>query len=259
MQLKVKQHFSKSFQAYEKEATIQKESAKRLAASLEPWKLILPPGPILEFGAGTGFFSEHLIQLFPGRELIISDISEEMISFCKDKLTGQSDNQIQYKIIDAEQFDPNETSFAMIAGNFAAQWFKDPAKTLGDMVKALKPGGLLLTAFPGNDSFPEWKDHCYTLGLPFTGNRLPDTEEMVIKLSMGPTQVDFYEDTRTVNFDQAQDFFRHLKRIGATVKLHDKSLGFKKMKLLIDHWNKSVTDKVSVTWHLVFLVVKKDL
>jgi malonyl-CoA O-methyltransferase len=259
MRHKVKQHFSEACTEYENEAQIQKETAKRLAASLEPWKLILPDGPILEFGAGTGFFTSELIELFPDRELVVSDISDEMLNCCKDKFTKVNGEKIQFRLMDAELFEFQEEIFSMIAGNFVVQWFKDPAKTLTDMVNALKPGGLLLTAFPGSETFPEWKDHCYSLGLPFTGNSLPDTEELVVKLSMGPTEVDFYEDSRTVEFDDAYAFFKHFKQIGASVKLHDKQLGIKQLRLLIDHWNRSVSDKVSVTWHLVFLVVKKDL
>jgi malonyl-CoA O-methyltransferase len=256
---RVEQSFSDSFHYYDDEAQLQRETAKRLAASLEPWRLILPSGPMLEFGAGTGFFSEELIKLFPDRELIVSDISDEMISVCRRKFFGYNGNNIRFSRIDAESHDFGESDYSLIAGNFVAQWFNDPAITLSKMVKALKPGGLLLTAFPGADSFPEWKKHSNTLGIPFTGNSLPDTEELVIKLSMGPAKLDFYEDTSAVEFDDAYAFFRHLKRIGASVKLHEKQLGIKKLRQLIDHWNRSAGDKVTVTWHLVFLVVKKDL
>jgi malonyl-CoA O-methyltransferase len=161
--------------------------------------------------------------------------------------------------MDAENFTPDDNKYALIAGNFVAQWFKDPALTLGRFAQVLEPGGLLLMAFPGSDSFPEWRQRCHELGLPFTGNTLPDTEEMVIKLSMGPAQVDFYEDSYTAEFPDALSFFQHLKGIGATKKLHDKQLNAKQFRLLINHWDQSVTGSIKVTWHLVFLALKKDL
>ena len=259
MQQSVKEYFSNVCDVYEKEAGLQKQTAGRLAASLQPWLLTLPCGPVLELGAGTGFFTRELMQLLPGRDITVTDLSDEMLAFCRTQTPTHGEGSIRFQTMDAETFTPNDETYALVAGNFVAQWFKDPALILGRFAEVLEPGGLLLMAFPGSDSFPEWRQRCHELGLPFTGNTLPDTEEMVIKLSIGPAQVDFYEDSHTVEFPDAFSFFQHLKRIGATKKLHDKQLNAKQFRLLINHWDQSVSGSVKVTWHLVFLALKRDL
>jgi malonyl-CoA O-methyltransferase len=258
MQQLIKEKFSNVCEVYEYEAALQKGTAERLGASLQPWRLTLPEGPVLEIGAGTGFLTAGLTKLLPEREITVTDISDEMVAFCKNKLSEISSDNLVFKQLDAELFKPQPDTYALIAGNFVAQWFRDPSRTLARLAEGLKPGGLLLMAFPGSDTFPEWKQRCRELGLPYTGNKLPDTEEMVIKLSMGPARVDFYEDSRTVQFPDVLTFFQYLKRIGATSKLHDKQLTAKQLKLLINNWNREEPGDINITWHLVFLALKKD-
>ena len=256
----VKKQVAKAFGnaalAYDQEANLQKDIAKRLIASLDPWKAIIPPGPILEIGCGTGFVTEGLIDLYPNRAKEITDISSDMIEVCRTKFED-ADN-LDFYTQDAEELDPEESSYSLTISGFAAQWFKDPALTLGRMLEATKPGGLMLVSFPGSESFPEWKEKCQDLGIPFTGNKLPDTEEVAIKLSVGPAQIDFYEDTVTQQFKSAADFFRHLKQIGAGTRQDGRSLSPKELKMLIKHWDESEEGDITVSYHVVFMAVKRD-
>lgn len=252
----IAQNFGKSVGNYHKHAEVQKEVAQRLIASLKPWRDILPPGPLLEIGCGTGFVTEGLIELYPEREKIITDLSPEMVSFCKNRLDGSQN--ISFGELDAEKIQTDEPKYSLSVCGFAAQWFKDSALTLGRILEATKPGGLMLASFPGNESFPEWKQCCRELGIPYTGNELPDTEEMVIKMSTGPVQVDYYEDTITQNFRSSVDFFRHLKKIGAGTHRDGSTLNASEMKMLINHWDSKNKGDITVSYHVVFLAVKRD-
>ncbi len=248
--------FGKAAAYYREHATVQKEVADRLIASLDPWKDIIPPGPILEVGCGTGFVTGGLRELYPARPMEITDLASEMVKYCSEYI-GENEG-LEFRVMDAEEFDYEKKSYSLIVSGFTAQWFKDPSLTLGRLMEAVKPGGLLLASFPGNESFPEWKEHCRELGIPFTGNELPDTEEVVIKLSTGPAQVDFYEDTVTETYEDAASFFRHLKKVGAGTRTKGRPLKPSEMKLLIDHWNKAANGKIKVSYHVVFLAVKRD-
>lgn len=256
MNRKIAESFGSSVTDYNEHATVQKEVANRLIASLKPWRDILPPGPILEVGCGTGFVTNGIVDLYPKREKIITDLSEEMVDFCRDRF--QSAENISFQQLDAEQLQTEEPKYGMTVCGFAAQWFKDPALTLGKLMEATRPGGLLLASFPGNESFPEWKKCCEDLGLPFTGNDLPDTEEIVIKMSTGPVQVDYYEDTVTESYPSALHFFRHLKNIGAGTHRKGRSLTPSEMKMLIRHWDSQNEEDITVSYHVVFLAVKRD-
>lgn len=250
-------NFDKAAAVYHKNAEVQKQVADRLIASLDPWKEILPPGAVLELGCGTGFTSQGLSELFPARKLIISDASANMVDACRNNI-GDVEN-VEFRVQDGEDIPVENPTYAMTISNFVAQWFRQPAYTLCQWLEVTKPGGLLLAAFPGNESFPEWKKHAQTLGLPYTRNTLPDTEEMVIKLSSDVTQVDFYEDTITQKFESAANFFRHLKHIGAGSQLNGRSLSPKEMRMLINYWDEQETDGVKVSWHVVFLAVKRNM
>lgn len=250
-------NFNNAAEYYDQEAVVQNHVANRLIASLEPWKDILPPGPVLEIGCGTGFVSRKLPELFPERRIIFTDEAPNMVDKCKTQFELSS--RFEFDIHDAETIPVSEPTYAMTISNFVAQWFRDPAYTLGQWLEVTKPGGLLLAAFPGSESFPEWRKHARSLGIPFTGNTLPDTEEMVIKLSSAVTQVDYYEDTVTQNFACAADFFHHLKKIGAGKQLSGRPLTLKEMSLLINHWDAQTEGDITVSYHIIFMAVKKNI
>ena len=255
---RIKESFSKAPEKYHEYASIQRKVAEGLVASLRPWKEIIPPGPFLEVGCGTGFLTEQIVAEFPNREYHISDTSEKMLAFTQERI-GDAEGR-RFFALDADEIpEAPEEEYALIISNFAAQWFSDTAIGLEKLTKKLKPGGLLLTAFPGNQSFMEWYECCLELGLPFTANPLPDVEEIVIKLSMGPVQIDYYENDLFENFDSSMEFFRSLKRIGAGVSKTGKSLSQKQLRLLTEFWDKKADNQIKAKWHVVYLAAKKDM
>lgn len=252
----IAESFGRSAKDYHRKASIQRKVAEGLVASLSPWKEILPPGPILEVGCGTGFLTGMMINEFPEREFMISDASSEMVNFTKTQF-GESESR-RYQTLNVDDLNEAEPKYSCIVSNFAAQWFCNTSIGLEKLCRLLLPGGLLLVAFPGNHSFPEWYDRCLELGLPFTANPLPDVEEVVIKLSVGPYQIDYYENDIHQKFHRSIDFFKHIKQIGAGYSINGKSLSAKQMRMLTNYWDKKV-DSVSIKWHVVYLAAKKDL
>lgn len=253
----IKSNFSASVSYYDKNATIQKKVADRMAKALEPWQRSIPDGPILEVGAGTGFFTKHLITMYPNRNLQISDFSDAMVQFCLEKF-GSSDS-VEFTVLDAERDVLQENKYALITANYVAQWFTYPSKSLAKMASSLKPGGLMLISFPAKESFSNWKQYCLDLGIPYTGNSLPGLEQVVIELSMGPAKVDYYEDDMIDSFENVFDFFRHLKHTGTSTNLADKQLSVQQLKLLNDYWLQQDGGKIKVQYHTAFIAVKREL
>ena len=249
--------FSRSVEYYAEHAQLQKDVAGRLARALEPWQYSLPEGPAIEIGSGTGFFSDHLVRMFRNRPVILSDISKAMNEKCRSEFSGNKN--VSIKELDAENAEWPDSTYAIIAGNFVAQWFRDPSVTLSGMMKALKPGGLMLMSFPGSESFPQWRKYCLELGLPYTGKDLPDIEQVVVNLSMGPVKVDYYEDQSKETFNDVYDFFRHLKNNGTSVSSSQKVLSPKQLRLLNDYWLEKNSGRVNVHYHTAFVAVKRDL
>lgn len=255
--LEIKNNFSESVSYYDRNAAIQKQVAERMAKALEPWRRSIPEGPILEIGAGTGFFTQYLLEMYPDRNLLISDLSDEMVRFCREKFG--SSGSVEFTVLDAENDVLQEKKYALITGSYVAQWFKHPSKSLSKIASYLKPGGLMLISFPAKESFTNWKRYCQDLGIPFTGNSLPDLEQVVIELSMGPAKVDYYEDDMMDAFENVFEFFRHLKHTGTSTNLADKQLSIKQLKLLNDYWLQQDGGKIRVQYHTAFIAVKRNL
>ena len=253
--------FGNAAEQYHQEAKIQNKVAEGLISSLLPWRDLLPPGPILEIGCGTGFLTKKLIKHFPDKEFVVSDISPGMLDFCKEELNreGLLSDKIQFKILDANSFKADEPDYSMVISNFAPQWFNDTAMVLEELSNSILPGGLLLCSFPGNHTFEQWYENCLKLGIPYTANQMPDVEEVLVKLSMGPLQIDYYENDLFEEFDSAISFFRHLKSIGASENLKGNSLSAKQFRLLLNHWDEQSEEKIKVKWHVVYLAAKKDM
>ena len=248
--------FGRSVKNYHQKADIQRKVADGLVSSIRPWKDIIPQGPILEIGCGTGILTEKIISEFPARDVVITDISDHMLSFTKERIGTKSN--LEYQILDVDQLIESDPKFSCIVSNFAVQWFSDPALGLEKLGKLLLPGGLLLVTFPGSNSFIEWYEKCLELGLPYTANSLPEVEEMIVKLSLGPFQIDYYEHDLHQKFRKSLDFFRHLKEIGAAYSLTGKSLNSKQVKLLTNYWDSTISP-ISVKWHVLYLAAKKDM
>lgn len=254
-------NFSKSAFNYHNNADIQQKVANGLMASLLPWKDTLPHGAILEVGCGTGFLSEQLIKEFNNREIILTDFSDGMLNFCEVRLKDENllSSSVEFQNLDVNELTETKEKYSLIVSNFAPQWFKDTSMGLGKLSEMLVPGGLLLCTFPGNHSFSEWYTCCLELGLPFTANNLPDVEEVVVKLSMNPIQIDYYENDLFQEFDRSIDFFRHLKEIGVSKSTTGKRLNAKQLRLLTNFWDEKEEGAVKVKWHVVYLAAKKNL
>lgn len=253
---RIRDNFSDSVSYYDDHASLQKQVASRLFKALEPWQYSIEEGPILEIGAGTGFFTNYLVKVFKDRELIISDLSDEMIRYCRAKFNHS--DKITFRTLDAENESWPESKYALIAGNYVAQWFESPGQTLSKIAKSLEPGGLMLLSFPASESFSNWKKYCLELGLPYTGNVLPDLEQVVIELSMGPHKVDYYEDDMFDTFDSVFDFFRHLKKTGTATNVNQKQLNPKQFQLLNKYWLEQDGGKINIQYHTAFLAVKRN-
>ncbi|MFN1833933.1 methyltransferase [Balneola sp. MJW-20] len=255
---KIGRSFGEKAGVYHQKAEIQRKVANGLIASLKPWKEIVPSGPILEIGCGTGVLSELLVPEFKDRDFLFTDLSERMLEQCEKNLekAGLKTDKISFQTYDVNQAEL-DSQYSLIISNFAVQWFDDAALGLEKLTAHLKPGGLLLSSFPGEKSFPEWYQKCLELGLPYTANELPNVEKVGIHLSMGSLQIDFFENEIKQQFDSSMDFFRHLKELGASESLNDKHLRPDQFRLLTRHWDQSL-NKPEITWHIVYLAAKKD-
>ena len=251
--------FGQATEAYHAFATVQKQSAKRLI-SLAQVSNTLPEGPILEIGCGTGFVTQELVRSFPHRSIEVTDLSSEMLRFCREHLqiSTQQASLLSFHLLDGETSNCNVQKYALIAGGFVLQWFRYPEKSILNLLDQLLPGGQLLLSFPTCHSFSEWRQVCQLLNFPFTANALPDAQALMQKMTQNNLQVVLEEASfDTVHSDAAQ-FFRELKAIGAGFSTARKKMSASQMKQLIQVWNQQSGDKVYVHHHIAFCSIRRD-
>ncbi len=256
---KIAHNFSQGVKNYLSHSQVQKQCADKLLKIAENYSYSIPNGVILEIGCGTGFVTQGLIKQFPNHLLDIIDISSEMLNYCAKNLQipEQKKELIQFRQIDGEHLNPKKNQYSAIISSFTVQWFEDIVNSLNCMINSLQPQGLLLLAFPNEQSFPEWKKMCDDLSLPFTRNQLPNSSELIQQLSIPPHKIHIFEERITINYNNAADFFKSLKIIGAGCNLKQEKLSVARMKQLVNYWNhQCYPDEIEVTYDVTFLLIQ---
>nr|WP_295739258.1 methyltransferase domain-containing protein [uncultured Acidocella sp.] len=141
-------HFAKAAKRYDEIAQVQPRVAAALAARLGG-----APRRILEIGCGTGGLSQHLARLFPQAELVLTDISAEMLEICEARLGGRG----RFLRMDGQAPDAGLGRFELIVSSLAMQWFEDLPASLERLAAMLAPGGEMRFATLGAGTFAEWR------------------------------------------------------------------------------------------------------
>jgi malonyl-CoA O-methyltransferase len=160
MKARIAAAFSARAAAYDSVANVQRRVAARLAARIKA-ALPEPPARILEIGCGTGLLSAHLAALYPQAELVLTDISAAMLERAQARLGSRA----AYRLMDGEFPDMAGQKFDIIASSLAMQWFADSRGGIGRLAALLVPGGRLMFATLGAESFAEWRAAHAALGL----------------------------------------------------------------------------------------------
>lgn len=251
-QHEILRNFSKSAHCYHEEALLQQICANRLMAYLQEAQQEIVPGDILEIGCGTGFITEHLFRLFSDRIFCITDASPLMLQACYEGLGGlRPFVDSEFKILDGENFNTSK-KYALIVAGLVFQWFEALKNSIDRLMQGLVSGGSLFFSVLESQSFPEWRAYCQELGLPYTGNRLPELS-VLCEMPISPLcKKTVWQETVKMAHPSAGHFFKHLKMIGAGTELSQKQLKPHEMKRLIQHWNTQCPEGVTITYHVVY-------
>jgi malonyl-CoA O-methyltransferase len=254
----VADHFGHAVSTYNYAAIVQQDCAKGLVKILQDYCDQIPPGVILEVGCGTGFITQELVNYFPDHPLEITDISLDMLEFCQRHLHFPSpcSQPISFQVMDGESLSVSSANYAAIASGFVIQWFEHPVKSLQKMTATLKPGGILVVSFPSDRSFPEWRQMCQQLDLPFTANILPNVQELCQQLVSNSIKCIEYEKKIVLRYKNAIAFFKSLKLIGAGLNRSNRALSPRQMKQLIRYWDQQHPDGIEIQYHIAFLIIQ---
>lgn len=143
----IRKNFSKCAADYDQHCAIQMLCALELNNQLADDKM----ETILEIGCGTGNYTKLLRDKFPGARIKTIDISCEMITAAKTKV---SLDRIEFVVDDAEKIFLGG-KFDLITSNAVFQWFDDLESALFRYHAALGKRGRILFSLFGSLTFCE--------------------------------------------------------------------------------------------------------
>jgi len=95
-------------------------------------------GHLAEFGCGTGFYTQVLAD--KADHVVATDISPGMLALARDRITAAN---VTFQSEDGQQTSFSDTSFDTAFMSLVIH-FTEPAVTLAEMRRILKPGGTLI-------------------------------------------------------------------------------------------------------------------
>jgi len=126
--------FGSASKSYDVSSRLQRYSGKNLMTWL-PNRIDLT---VLDLGSGTGFFTDLLAGTY--QHVIGLDISQEMLRFAKET----RNQRVLWVEGDAHKIPLKDNSIDFIYSNLVIQWFEPLDEAITEMLRVLKPGGLLI-------------------------------------------------------------------------------------------------------------------
>ena len=254
---KIAANFSAAAFSYDQYATMQQKAALSLIQRLTDLHSLIPAGPILEIGCGTGTVSKELAAMFPTSRLTLLDLAPGMVATNREALLPHLKRAelVDWQVQDAERITARN-HYALIASCLTLQWFQDLTGTLARLGKALIPGGFILCSTLGHNSFPEWRNACHAHSLPCTMNPLPNIDDIMKSIAKLGYEASTWEETIRLPYPTAIDFFRSLKKTGTGTSSAKEGLTGPQMKRLLAALEGEIKDPVSVSYEINTLLVR---
>ncbi len=134
----------------------QERLRKHLLLAIKYLKTSSPQKEALDFGCGTGNLTQHLIAL--GFHVVSADISEKFLTFIKQKYnhTGKSET---LKINGQDLSNIEDNIFDLVATYSVLHHVPDYLRIIKEMVRVIKPGGIIYIDNEANESY--WNSNDY--------------------------------------------------------------------------------------------------
>jgi malonyl-CoA O-methyltransferase len=143
--------FDRAASGYDAAAFLQREIGGRLLERLDYCRLT--PKTILDLGCGTGQAIGALMRRYPRARVIALDFALGMLRLARRR--GTWFNRPRVLCADAEALPLADGCVDLIVSNAALQWCNDLDRTFSDLLRVLRPGGLLMFTSFGPDTLRE--------------------------------------------------------------------------------------------------------
>lgn len=134
--------FGVASDTYESAARLQRYMGQVMVLRLQEAGLGRLQGApdIIDLGCGTGWYTRELSAHFPHSVVSGIDLSPGMIGHARAVDKGR----IHWLVADAEKLPLPDNCTDVVFSNLMIQWCEDPRLVLGECLRILRPGGLIL-------------------------------------------------------------------------------------------------------------------
>lgn len=146
--------FGNAVDSYDEAAALQREVGQRLVERLDLVRLT--PGRILDLGCGTGDITDALMSRYRKADVVSLDLAFPMVQ--QSRRRGGWFRKPRGVCADAEALPFQADSFDLVVSNLMLQWCQDLDRVFADLLRVLRPGGLLLFTTFGPDTLRELRD-----------------------------------------------------------------------------------------------------
>lgn len=219
---KARRSFERAAPAYDATAVLQQEVGRRMLERLDFMRIA--PRRILDLGCGTGRASDALLKAYPKAELVALDFAEGMLQRARHR--GRWLRRPRCLCADLDALPLADGSVDLVFTNAAMQWSADPHSAFADMVRVLRPGGLLIFSSFGPDTLKELRaawaeidDEAHVHGFI----DMHDYGDMLVHVGLADPVMDV--ERMTLTYDSPMALMREIKAIGAGNASVDRARG----------------------------------
>ena len=243
----IRKKFGCSVQSYANEAMAQQQIAQKMAGLLKRYVRLPMKEQIVEFGCGTGYYSQLLMNLYGEESLIVNDICPQMLDYVSRNVSCR----LRQLPGDAEtlQF-PRFTS--MITSCSAIQWFENPERFFKNSLSSLNEGGYLAFSTFGPDNVKE------VSSLTGRGLSYLSLEEIKQKLAPVYDVCHAEEEHLTYTFSSTLEVLRHLKNTGVT-GLGGQAMTRAELNQFVNNYSNRYSNEngVYLTYHPIYIIARR--
>ena len=214
--------FERAAEAYDEVAVLQREIADRMLERLDYVRL--EPATILDLGAGTGYAVAPLQLRYRGARVLAVDFALNMVREARRR--GSALNPPQGICGDAEALPLADASVDLVFSNATLQWCTDIERTFGELLRVLRPGGLLMFSTFGPDTLMELRAAWAAVDGYSHVNHFIDMHDLgdaLVRARFADPVMD--AERITLTFDNLRGLMRELKLLGAHNVTAERSRG----------------------------------
>lgn len=214
--------FNAAADDYDNFAVLQQEIAQRLLERLD--YVVLTPRTVLDLGCGTGYALDDLTKRYRRARVLGLDFAEGMLTHARRR--GHWLNRPRLICADMETLPLADDSIDLVVSNATLQWANGPDQVFGELMRILRPGGLLMFTTFGPDTLMELRAAWATADSgahvsPFLD--MHDIGDALVRAGFADPVMDV--ERMQVTYPNMRALMRDLKHIGANNALVERPRG----------------------------------